>query len=104
MQDLILGVTTVQGKHTGKNLAKYFMQIVQTLGVESKIFCVTADNASNNATMAAELEKFLPNFKAENQMLGCVGHVINLAAKAGLKAIRQHHDENFDTDMVRKVP
>ncbi len=37
--------------------------------------------------MALELSKELPHFKASQHLLGCVGHVVNLAAQAGLKAL-----------------
>ena len=63
-----------------------------------KIFCITADNASNNGTMSKVLEQKLSEFKADQHMLGCVGHVINLAAKAALKAL----DNLMSVDEVKK--
>jgi hypothetical protein len=37
--------------------------------------------------MLKVLEQKLSEFKADQNMLGCVGHVINLAAKTALKAL-----------------
>ncbi|EFX64458.1 hypothetical protein DAPPUDRAFT_266357 [Daphnia pulex] len=53
------------------------------------------NNASDNRTMARELEKYLPDFTKEENLIGCVGHVINLAAVAGLKALSHQEKDNF---------
>jgi hypothetical protein len=37
--------------------------------------------------MASKLASYLPNFNAEEDLLGFIGNVINLAAQAGLKAL-----------------
>lgn len=84
---MVLGAIEIDGKHSGKNLAAYFLHIIEALGLKTKLFCVTADNASNNWTLAKELEYELNYFNAEENLLGCVGHVLNLAAKAGLKVM-----------------
>jgi hypothetical protein len=48
---------------------------------------ITADNASNNSTLASCVEQVLDGrFKASDKLLGCMAHVINLAAKDGLGA------------------
>ncbi len=43
--------------------------------------------------MAEELHKFLKDFDQEQHLLGCVGHVFNLAAKGGLKTIVSESQE-----------
>ncbi len=88
----MLGVHEVEGKHSGKNLAAYFLDILQSFGVQSKLYCIAADNASNNLTLAKEIESKFALFKAEQNLLGCVGHVLNLAAKAGLKFLQLQTD------------
>ena len=80
-----MGVKEIYGKHTGENLANYVLNVLRSFGIEEKLFCVTADNASNNYTMAKCLEISLAQFQADQNLLGCIGHVINLAAKAALK-------------------
>jgi hypothetical protein len=37
--------------------------------------------------MASELQLQLPSFDTEQQLLGCIAHVINLGAKAGLAVL-----------------
>jgi hypothetical protein len=83
-----LGVKEIYGKHTEENLAKYVLEVLRSFGIEEKLFCVTADHAcNNNNKLAQHLEIALDNFQADQNMLGCIGHVINLAAKAALKVL-----------------
>ena len=78
-----MGVKEIYGKHTGENLANYVLNVLRSFGIEEKLFCVTADNASNNYTMAKCLEISLAQFKTDQNLLGCIGHV----AKAALKVL-----------------
>ena len=77
-----MGVSEVYGTHSGKNLALHFYHVLESLELCPKLFCITADNASNNGTLAEELQMKLSQYDAHEHMLGCVGHVMNLAAKA----------------------
>ncbi|KNZ44448.1 uncharacterized protein VP01_915g8 [Puccinia sorghi] len=46
---------------------------------------ITTDNSSNNLTMAEAIEEHTNfTFQPENHLLGCMAHVINLAAQDGL--------------------
>lgn len=55
--------------------------------MENKLFWMTADNTSNNLTMARELEDQIATFKEAYHMLGCTGHFFNYASQVGLKAL-----------------
>lgn len=85
----------MHGQHTGENIANNVMSSLRYFGIEEKIFCITTDNASNNRTMAREIQKHLPDFTEEENLLGCAGHVINLAAVAGLKALGHKKKDHF---------
>ncbi|KAI1788299.1 hypothetical protein LXA43DRAFT_1063663 [Ganoderma leucocontextum] len=82
-------------RHTGKNLAEQFIIVIEELGVLDKIGCITVDNASNNDTMMADLEKRLKEksphiqFSAEGNHIRCFPHVVNISVKHGLKALTQ---------------
>ncbi|KNZ48299.1 hypothetical protein VP01_576g8, partial [Puccinia sorghi] len=52
-----------------------------------KLNIVTADNTLVNSNMAHELDLQIPHFESLTQILGCVAHVINLAAKIGISAL-----------------
>ena len=51
---------------------------------------ITTDNASNNSTMAANLEKLLKGSSSrftKNYLTPCMAHVLNLAIQRGLKEL-----------------
>ncbi len=52
---------------------------------------MTADNASNNLTMARELEDQIATFKEAHHMLGCTGHVFNFAAHCKIVIVKSIH-------------
>ena len=63
------------------------MESLQDLNVSEKLFCITGDNAANNSTMAEAIAKQLPQFNSDHNLLGCIGHVLNIAAKRGMDAV-----------------
>jgi hypothetical protein len=85
LKSMILAAKLINGPHSGVNLAAHLHEVLQTFGISKKIFCIMADNTSNNTTMAAELNSLI-GFNHQSCMLGCMPHVINLAAKAGISA------------------
>ncbi|PLW26490.1 hypothetical protein PCANC_22936 [Puccinia coronata f. sp. avenae] len=87
MVDLTIAIPHVQGSHTGKNFADLFHGVLMEYDCLSKIHTITANNASTNGKMARELQLLLPSFNTDKQLLGCIAHVINLGAKAGLAVL-----------------
>ena len=85
LKSIILAAELVEGNHSGVSLATHLLQVLKRYNLCNKIFCITADNASNNGTMANHLANLIP-FNPKTCMLGCMAHVINLAAQAGIKA------------------
>ncbi|PLW23944.1 hypothetical protein PCASD_14163 [Puccinia coronata f. sp. avenae] len=84
LKNLTLAVPHVQGPHTGENFAELFEGVLQRFECSNKLHTITADNAGTNNTMAWKLSSLIPSFEPSQHLLGCVAHVINLAAKAGL--------------------
>jgi hypothetical protein len=65
--------------------------------ISDLLVSVTANNASNNSTLALRIEEVLGGqFFASDHMLGCMAHVINLAAKDGLAAFGLNAEETKD--------
>jgi hypothetical protein len=46
-----LALCQVKGDHSGENIAKYVMEVIQEWGIASKLGYIQMDNASNNDTM-----------------------------------------------------
>jgi hypothetical protein len=86
VETTLLGLRRLRGKHTGENIAEAVVAVVQKYGLTSdQIGWFVLDNASSNDTCVAEILKALGiNDTVEHRRLRCLGHIINLAAKAFL--------------------
>ncbi|KNZ63882.1 uncharacterized protein VP01_10894g1, partial [Puccinia sorghi] len=98
----ILVITFNLGQHTGKNFADLFYRVLEEYDCLKKINTITANNASTNGKMAQELLKMLPSFNTQTHLLGCITHVVNLGAKAGLAVLGTIDEE--DTLWKEKLP
>ena len=83
----MLDAIEIRESHSGINIAQRVYNTLCDFEIQDKLFCITADNASSNLTMAKELATKIASFCEIQHLLGCCVHVINLAAQAGLKAI-----------------
>ncbi|KAI7934373.1 hypothetical protein MJO28_017090 [Puccinia striiformis f. sp. tritici] len=88
LRSIILAARIVEGNHSGVSLANHLLEVLRSFDISNKIFCITADNAANNGTMGAHLSTLIP-FDHKTCLLGCMAHVINLAAQAGIKSFSQ---------------
>ena len=80
LKSMVLTAKLVKGNHSGVTLANHLAEVLEHFSLENSIFCITANNASNNNTMASHLATLIP-FDKNNFQLGCMAHVINLAAQ-----------------------
>ena len=78
-----LSLPQQKGQHSGANIAETVAAIIFNFGLTPKLGYFVTDNASNNDTCLAELgTKF--GFDPVPRCLRCIGHVINLVARAFL--------------------
>ncbi|KAI7956795.1 hypothetical protein MJO28_003890 [Puccinia striiformis f. sp. tritici] len=84
LQSITLAARLLEGSHTGVSLAEHLGKVLDESDICEQIFCITADNASKNRTMGIHLAEMIP-FDNKNCLLGCMAHVINLTAQAGIK-------------------
>ncbi len=87
LKEILLDVIEMREAHTGEKIAEQVVKTLEEFGLREKLFCITADNASSNRTMARAISNAIKSFSDSQHLLGCTGHVFNLAAQAGLKAI-----------------
>jgi len=82
----IIGLCSLEGSHTGSNMAEVIMEILREYGVEEKLGYIIGDNATINASLVRALGDEQVNgtdrYDAEDHWLCCVGHVLNLAVQA----------------------
>jgi hypothetical protein len=84
MRGITLALKVIDGPHTGSNLASLLKHTLDSFNITERLYCITADNASNNTTMGTALATMIPQFDGSQNIHGCVAHVLNLVAKAGL--------------------
>lgn len=77
---ITLGLPEV-GRHMGTRIADEVCKILEAFGVEDKVGYAVLDNASNNDT-AMEAVGGQLGFLGHSRRCRCIGHTINLAAKA----------------------
>nr|XP_055027769.1 zinc finger BED domain-containing protein 4-like [Misgurnus anguillicaudatus] len=75
LKSRVLCTTIMPGRHTAVNIAQKLTETINEW--ELRIFCTVHDNA-NNMNLAMEICEALPHH------IGCSGHTLQLAVKAGL--------------------
>ncbi|CDH61147.1 hypothetical protein PDIG_90310 [Lichtheimia corymbifera JMRC:FSU:9682] len=101
-QSVVIGMEPLTGTHSGQNLAFAFVSILRSMGLATKQFYITTDNASNMKKMAQFIEGMVTPqvFDSIENRIPCIAHVLNLAAQAiikdGLQAGAQEPDEVHD--------
>jgi len=100
MQDGLIAFKHLEGEHDGPSLASAMISVLEDLQIADRLLGVTADNASNNITMMACLEKYYTahypaaGFSVTWNQVECMAHVINLAAQQILKNFKQPVDSD----------
>ncbi|MBW0491999.1 hypothetical protein O181_031714 [Austropuccinia psidii MF-1] len=87
LKSILLGLTEIEGDHSGISLANHFLQVINRYKIATKMICITTDNASVNTRMAQEISRSVPTFHADTHSIGCMAHIIHLAARDGLSAL-----------------
>ncbi|KNZ52473.1 uncharacterized protein VP01_3561g5 [Puccinia sorghi] len=95
IHNLTVAVPHIQGTHTGEKFAEIFHDILKKYDIVDQLHPIMAENALVNTKMATELHLRVPSFNTKLNLLGCLAHVINLAAKIGISMlgpINEPHD------------
>jgi hypothetical protein len=95
----------VYERHTGANLALCLAAVLDRYGINDKIGVLVTDNASNNTTLAKELEYLLPHFIHTDYSL-YLGHLINRIVLAMTKrfgvSLTVQEDLGVDSDLFEE--
>jgi hypothetical protein len=60
LQEYVLALREIQGRHTGENIAPVVLDILQDYGITYKLGYIQMDNATNNDTLIAALSSSKP--------------------------------------------
>ena len=113
VETVLLGLRRLCGPHSGENIAEAVLQVIHEYGLTgNQIGWFMLDNASSNDTCVAEILKALGiNDTVEHRRLHCLGHILNLAAKAFLfgsdtksfeDEIKTNEEEKKEQEIWRK--
>ena len=111
-----MSFTEVKGRHTGKRLSKYVLDVLTKFELCEKLFCITTDHASNMPKLMKFLSRRLcargVEWDPDVNFINCMNHVLNLAVGDFLKAIKglppsedkipslkEKEDEDDDSDL-----
>jgi hypothetical protein len=85
-QSLLIGVRRVKGSHSGENIAEVIIPVLVEMEIVSKLGYFTTDNhCVNDLTIELILKHLRPDIThPRERRVRCLGHIINLAAKAFL--------------------
>ena len=98
LRTVLLAVRNMHGDHSGKNQAKAILPVLDEYLLKAKLGYFITDNASSNDTCITEIIDLIrPDLDAKERRLRCIGHIINLVAKA---FIFGNKSESFEADVA----
>lgn len=98
LRTVVLAVRNIHGDHSGKNQAKAIITVIDEYALKEKLGYFITDNASSNDICVAEIIYLIqPDLDLGERRLRCMGHIINLIAKA---FIFGNKSETFEADIA----
>ena len=88
LRSVTLDFIRLPGSHTGENLYKAFVSVLEKYRLKDKAMGITLDNASNNDSFIDCLHLDLENSFDKYHHIRCFAHVLNLGAQAALSVIK----------------
>lgn len=110
-REVLLGFEHLYGSHTGDNLSKTVIEILQQYGVADRVLSITTDNASNNNTMITSVQETVQSFGLGNASIfrvPCIPHVIQLSlnqllGKIKAKPLNQEAETEWSDKRTRSL-
>lgn len=109
-REKLLDFIPIRGSHTGTSMASELLHILSTTKTEGRLLAITADNAGNNGTLRASIERGLRQkditWKTEENTIPCLAHVINLVVQEiirHLKLTPANDDDNVSSLQKRHI-
>ncbi|MBW0549625.1 hypothetical protein O181_089340 [Austropuccinia psidii MF-1] len=87
LTSILLGLSEIEGPHSVVALATHFLRILHQFDLKDCIKSITTNNSASNSSMVNEIASMAVKFNASTHSIGCMAHVLHLAARDGLKAL-----------------
>ena len=92
------------GQHTGHSFGNVFVGKLDEIKLSDILVSITANDTSSNSTFSARVENRMGvGFEVNNQILGCMAHVIKLAAHNSIKVFFNAPDLENENDSNQEV-
>jgi hypothetical protein len=100
-QDVLIGLCRLKGSHTGENIAEVVVPVLKLFELVPRLGYFIADNdPSNDVAIRHILRELRPDIKEpDSRRVRCLGHIINLVAKAFLFG---NDAESLETGNMKK--
>ena len=83
MCNALISFKRIKGGHAGENIAEVVIPVLEEYKVSQNLGVFVTDNAdSNDTAIRAILKSLRPDLNISDRRARCLGHIINLAAKA----------------------
>lgn len=103
-KEKLLDFIPIRGSHTGASMATELIQVLSSTNTEQRLLAITADNAGNNGTLRATVERLLLQkditWKAEENTIPCLAHVINLVVQEIIRHLKLTTTYNDDSGLT----
>jgi hypothetical protein len=80
--EVLLGFEPLHGSHTGENLSKTVLQLLEDHGIADRVLSVTTDNATSNDSMMESIQEVIQSQTLTDTSIfriPCISHVIQLS-------------------------
>ena len=83
LEKRVLGLRLIDVSHSGENIAERVHSVIQDFGLTNKMFSITLDNASANASAMEALTPLIRGYISDEYLhQRCACHIINLIVKS----------------------
>ena len=91
LEKRVLGLSLIDVSHSGDNIAERVHTVISDFGLTNKVFSITLDNASANASAMEALTPLIRGYIGDEYLhQRCACHIINLIVKSGLKRLKPY--------------
>jgi hypothetical protein len=95
LHEVVLGFEPLYDTHSGKNIGKELVRVLQRHGVADRLYTITTDNASNNTSVSRYAAEFCPNHM-KGQHLPCLAHVLQQTLQDFVSTVKTNPTNDSD--------
>lgn len=80
---VLIALKRMKGRHTGENMADLLVQTINEYDLKQRLGMFICDNhTANDKAIRVTLGRLRPDIEPDSRRVRCLGHIVNLAARA----------------------